>query len=47
MIATTIYDAVCLTKGDNELRVRYRSDEDNVELNEITGNTTRNYVHRW
>ncbi|CAC5423221.1 unnamed protein product [Mytilus coruscus] len=31
MIATTIYNAVSLTKGENELRVRYRSDEDNVE----------------
>lgn len=45
MITTTIYNAVSLTKGENEIRVRYRSDEGTGELNEITGNTTRNSVH--
>ncbi|XP_052065317.1 uncharacterized protein LOC127705091 [Mytilus californianus] len=46
MIATTIYNAVSLTTGENEIRVRYKSDEDNVELNEITRNTSRKSVQR-
>ncbi|XP_071122544.1 uncharacterized protein [Mytilus edulis] len=46
MIATTIYNAVSLTKEDNAELVRYRSDEDNVELNEITGNESLNFVQR-
>lgn len=43
MIATTIFNAVSLTKEDNAVLVRYRSDEDNVELNEITGNESLNF----
>lgn len=47
MIATTIYSAVILTKEDNAVLVRYRSGEDNVELNEITGNESPNFVQKW
>ncbi|CAC5380742.1 unnamed protein product [Mytilus coruscus] len=46
MIATTMYNAVSLTKEENAIRVRYGSGEDNVELNEITGNTTPKSVQR-
>ncbi|XP_052065342.1 uncharacterized protein LOC127705130 isoform X2 [Mytilus californianus] len=46
MIAITIHNAVSLTKEENAVRVRYRSDEDNVELNEKMGKTTPKSVQR-